>query len=104
SDDNSSIWMRVRQEWAGTGFGLITIPRIGQEVLVGFLDGDPDQPIVVGRLFNMTHPVPYKLPDNKTRSDFKTDTLLGSGGFNEIMIEDLAGSELVYQQAQKNLR
>ncbi|WP_437498399.1 type VI secretion system tip protein TssI/VgrG [Sorangium sp. So ce1099] len=104
NDDNSSIWMRVRQEWAGTGFGMITIPRIGQEVLVAFLDGDPDQPIVVGRLFNMTHPAPYRLPENKTRSDWKSNTSPGSAGWNEFMLEDLAGNELVYQQAQKNLR
>ncbi|WP_437934761.1 type VI secretion system Vgr family protein [Sorangium sp. So ce341] len=103
-DDKSSIWMRVRQEWAGTGFGMITIPRIGQEVLVAFLDGDPDQPIVVGRLFNMTHPEPHTLPENKTRSDWKSNTSPGSAGWNEIMLEDLAGNELVYQQAQKNLR
>lgn len=103
-DDASSRWMRVSQEWAGTGFGVMTIPRIGQEVLVGFLDGDPDQPIVVGRLFNATNPVPAKLPENKTRSSVKTDTSPGSDGWNEIILEDLAGSELVYQQAQKNLR
>jgi len=104
SDDGSSVWMRVSQEWAGTGFGMISLPRVGQEVLVGFLDGDPDQPIVVGRLFNVTHPVPYRLPENKTRSGWKSNTSPGSGGWNEILLEDLAGSELVYQQAQKNLR
>jgi type VI secretion system secreted protein VgrG len=103
-DDNSSCWIRVSQGWAGTGYGMIMIPRIGQEVLVGFLEGDPDQPVVVGRVFNATEQVPYKLPDHKTRSTWKSDSSLGSNGFNEIMFEDLKGKELVYVQAQKNLR
>ena len=103
-DDNSSCWIRVSQGWAGTGFGLITLPRIGQEVLVGFLEGDPDQPIIVGRVFNQKNPVPYKLPDHKTRSTWKSDSSLGGGGFNEIMFEDLKGKELLWMQAEKNLR
>ena len=103
-DDGSSCWIRVSQGWAGTGFGMIMIPRIGQEVLVGFLEGDPDQPIIVGRVFNATNQVPYKLPQHKTRSTWKSDSSLGGGGFNEIMFEDLKGKELVYMQAQKNLR
>jgi type VI secretion system secreted protein VgrG len=103
-DDNSSCWIRVSQGWAGTGYGMIVIPRIGQEVLVGFLGGDPDQPIVVGRVFNATQAVPYKLPEHKTRSTWKSDSSMGSNGFNEIMFEDLKGKELVYVQAEKNLR
>ena len=104
NDDGSSCWIRTSQGWAGTGFGLINIPRIGQEVLVGFLEGDPDQPVVVGRVFNNSNPVPYKLPDHKTRSTWKSNSSLGGGGFNEIMFEDLAGQELVFMQAQKNQR
>ena len=104
SDNKSSCWMRVSQGWAGVGWGMITIPRIGQEVLVGFLGGDPDQPIVVGRVYNNTQRVPYKLPDHKTRSTWKSDSSPGSGGFNEIMFEDLADKELVWVQAQKDLR
>jgi type VI secretion system secreted protein VgrG len=104
NDDASSSWVRVSQGWAGTGFGLITIPRVGQEVLVGFLEGDPDQPVIVGRVFNSAEQVPYKLPEHKTRSTWKSDSSPGSGGFNEILFEDLAGRELVYVQAQKNLR
>jgi type VI secretion system secreted protein VgrG len=104
NDDGSSCWIRASQGWAGTGFGMIHIPRIGQEVLVGFLEGDPDQPVIVGRVFNATNPVPYKLPDNKTRSTWKSNSSLGGGGFNEIMFEDLAGQELVFMQAQKNQR
>ncbi|MEZ4309442.1 MAG: type VI secretion system tip protein TssI/VgrG [Polyangiaceae bacterium] len=104
SDQFSSSWIRVSQGWAGTGYGMIVIPRIGQEVLVGFLEGDPDQPIVVGRVFNATQQVPYKLPDHKTRSTWKSDSSMGSGGFNEIMFEDLKGQELVFEQAEKNRR
>jgi type VI secretion system secreted protein VgrG len=104
NDDHSSCWMRVSQGWAGTGYGMIVIPRIGQEVLVGFLQGDPDQPVIVGRVYNATQQVPYKLPDNKTRSTWKSDSSPGGGGFNEIMFEDLKGQELVYVQAEKNRR
>ncbi|XXX80122.1 type VI secretion system tip protein TssI/VgrG [Sorangium sp. So ce134] len=103
-DDASSCWIRVSQGWAGTGYGMIAIPRIGHEVLVGFLNGDPDQPIIVGRVFNATQRVPYKLPEHKTRSTWKSDSSPGSNGFNEIMFEDLKGKELMYVQAQKNLR
>lgn len=103
-DDHSSCWIRVNQGWAGTGYGMIVLPRIGQEVLVGFLDGDPDQPIVVGRVFNATQRVPYRLPEHKTRSTWKSDSSLGSNGFNEIMFEDLKGKELIYVQAEKNMR
>ena len=103
-DDGSSCWIRVSQGWAGTGYGMLVIPRIGHEVLVGFLDGDPDQPIIVGRVFNAKEQVPYKLPQHKTRSTWKSDSSLGSNGFNEIMFEDLKGKELVYVQAEKNLR
>jgi type VI secretion system secreted protein VgrG len=104
SDDNSSCWIRVSQGWAGTGYGMIVLPRIGQEVLVGFLEGDPDQPIVVGRVYNAKQAVPYDLPANKTRSAWKSDSSLGGGGFNEIMMEDLKGEELVWEQAEKNRR
>jgi len=104
NDESSSCWIRVSHGWAGAGFGVIATPRIGQEVLVGFLTGDPDQPIIVGRVFNNKNPVPYKLPDHATRSTWKSDSSLGSNGFNEIMFEDLKGSELVYMQAEKNLR
>ncbi len=103
-DDSSSPWIRVSEGWAGAGFGGLAVPRVGQEVLIGFLGGDPEHPIVVGRLFNMTNPVPHKLPDNKTRSDWQSDGSPGSAGWNQILFEDLAGSELVYQQADKNLR
>jgi type VI secretion system secreted protein VgrG len=102
SDDSSSCWMRVNQGWAGTGFGMIIIPRIGQEVLVGFLDGDCDSPMVMGRVYNFLNPVPYKLPENKTVSGWKTNSSPTNGGYNEIKLEDKATKELMYIQAQKD--
>jgi type VI secretion system secreted protein VgrG len=102
-DEHSFCWVRVSQGWAGSGFGMIAIPRVGQEVLVGFLGGDPDQPVVVGRLYNNTARVPYKLPENKAVSGWKSDSSPGSGGFNEIRFEDGKGRELVHVQAERNL-
>jgi type VI secretion system secreted protein VgrG len=84
------------------GFGMITIPRVGQEVLVGFLEGDPDQPVVMGRLFNGTARPPYDLPQHKSRSGWRSDSTPGSGGYNEIMFEDAKGRELVYLQAERD--
>ncbi|MBI4704072.1 MAG: type VI secretion system tip protein VgrG [Deltaproteobacteria bacterium] len=103
-DESSSCWVRVSQGWAGKGFGAMAIPRVGQEVLVAFVGGDPDQPMVVGRVFNAVEAVPYRLPDHKTRSTWRSDSSPGSGGFNEILFEDQAGRELVYVQAERNLR
>ena len=104
-DDKSSCWLRVSQSWAGVGFGTVHIPRIGQEVLVGFLDGDPDAPLVVGRVYNgVSSQVPYKLPVADTRSTWKSKSTPGSTGFNEILFDDLKGSELVYVQAQHDLQ
>ncbi len=103
-DERASCWMRVSQGWAGPGYGMFTIPRIGQEVLVAFMNGDPDAPVVVGRVYNATSPPPYKLPGDKTRSTWKTDSSPSSDGFNELLFEDLKNNELVYVQAQKNQR
>jgi type VI secretion system secreted protein VgrG len=102
-DENSSCWMRVSHGWAGSSFGMIAIPRVGQEVLVAFLEGDPDHPVVVGRLYNSTSRVPYSLPENKTKSGWKSASSPGSGGFNEIMFEDARGRELVNFQAERDL-
>jgi type VI secretion system secreted protein VgrG len=82
---------------------MIALPRVGQEVLVVFLEGNPDHPVVVGRLFNATSPVPYDLPANKTKSGWRSDSTPGSGGFNEIMFEDAKGREMVYVQAERDL-
>jgi type VI secretion system secreted protein VgrG len=100
--DESSCWIRVSQANAGRGFGMAALPRVGQEVLVDFLEGDPDQPVVVGRLFNGTSPHPYKLPDHKTKTSWKSDTSPGSGGFNELTFEDAKGKEKVFVHAQKD--
>jgi type VI secretion system secreted protein VgrG len=80
------------------------LPRAGQEVLVDFLEGDPEQPVIVGRLFNQTHPVPHRLPEHDTRSAWKSDSSPGSDGFNEIVLEDKKGAEVLYAQAEKDAR
>jgi type VI secretion system secreted protein VgrG len=102
NDERSSCWIRVNLGWGGMGYGMVTLPRIGQEVLVSFLEGDPDFPMVVGRVFNAAQQVPHTLPQHKTRSTWKSASSLGSDGFNEIMFEDLAGKELVWEHAQKD--
>ncbi len=99
----SSIWMRVSQGWAGAGYGFFTVPRVGHEVLVAFLNGDPDNPVVVGRVHNAAQPVPHGLPENKTVSTWKTASSPGGGGFNELRMDDAAGREHVYLQAQKDM-
>ncbi len=102
-DDQSSAWMRVSQGWAGSGYGLFTIPRVGHEVLIAFIDGDPDNPLIVGRVHNITEPLPHKLPENKTVSTWKSASSPGGDGFNELRFDDGAGREHVYLQAQKDL-
>jgi type VI secretion system secreted protein VgrG len=104
SDDKSSCWIRVSQYWAGKLWGAIHIPRIGQEVIVEFLEGDPDHPIITGRVYNGDNMPPYALPANKTQSGIKSRSSLGGGtsDFNEIRMEDKKGSEQLYIHAQKN--
>jgi type VI secretion system secreted protein VgrG len=102
-DEKASCWMRTNQDWAGIGFGKLHIPRIGHEVLIGFYDGDPDHPLVLGSVYNELNKVPYKLPDHKTKSTWKSDSTINGGGtpgFNEIMFEDKEDKELLYTQAQ----
>ncbi len=100
-DDKSSCWIRVSQAWAGGGWGGMHIPRIGQEVIVDFLEGDPDRPIITGRVYHGANPPPYPLPGEKTKSTIKSDSSPGSGGFNEIRFEDKKGSEEIYLHGQK---
>lgn len=100
-DHSSSCWLRVAQTWAGNGWGSMFIPRIGMEVLVDFLEGDPDQPIIVGCLYNPANMPPYTLPDEKSKSTIKTNSVNG-GGFNEIRFEDKDGSEQIFVHAQKD--
>jgi len=103
-DDKSSCWLRVSQPWAGKNWGAIAIPRIGQEVLVGFLEGDPDRPIITGRVYNAEQMPPYDLPANKTQSGVQTrSSKQGTpGNFNQIRFEDNKGSEELYIHAEKD--
>jgi len=102
NDENSSCWIRVSQVWAGAGWGAMHIPRIGQEVIVDFLEGDPDRPIITGRVYHGTNTPPYSLPDEKTKSTIKSDSSLGGGGSNEIRFEDKKGEEEVFLHGQKD--
>ncbi|MCO5066556.1 MAG: type VI secretion system tip protein VgrG [Rhizobiaceae bacterium] len=101
-DQNSSCFVRVSQTWAGANWGFIQIPRIGQEVIVDFMEGDPDQPIITGRVYNDEQMPPYGLPGSATQSGWKSNSSLGGGGSNELRFEDKAGSEEVYFHAQKD--
>ncbi|WP_299362914.1 type VI secretion system tip protein VgrG [uncultured Paracoccus sp.] len=101
-DAGSSCFVRVSQTWAGAGWGFIQIPRIGQEVIVDFLDGDPDRPIITGRVYNAEQIPPYGLPGSATQSGWKSNSSPGGGGWNELRFEDKAGAEEVYFQAQKD--
>jgi type VI secretion system secreted protein VgrG len=103
-DAHSTCWVRVSQGWAGAGYGMMVIPRVGHEVLVAFLDGDPDQPIVVGRLYNETQPLPYTLPRHKTVSTWQSRSTPSSEGYNELKFDDARDHELVYLQAQRDMR
>ncbi len=103
-DESSSCWVRVSQPWAGKAWGGVTIPRIGQEVIVDFLEGDPDQPIITGRVYNAEQMPPYALPANMTQSGIKSRSTKGGSpdNFNEIRFEDLKGSEQLFIHAEKN--
>lgn len=105
ANEYSSCWVRVSQVWAGAGWGAIHIPRIGQEVVVDFLEGDPDQPLITGRVYNNDNMPPYALPDNATKSGIKSRSSKNGnpGNFNELCFEDKKGEELVSLQAEKNM-
>jgi len=104
-DDPNSCMVRVAQVWAGTNWGAMHIPRIGQEVIVEFLEGDPDRPIITGRVYNADNMPPYTLPANKTQSGIKSRSSKGgtAENFNELRFEDKKGEEQVYMQAEKNM-
>jgi type VI secretion system secreted protein VgrG len=104
SNESSSCWVRVAQMWAGSNWGSIYIPRIGHEVVVQFLGGDPDRPIITGSVYNANNMPPYKLPTNATQSGIKSRSSKGGSpsNFNEIRFEDKKGSEQLYIQAEKN--
>ncbi len=104
-DDNSTCWLRVAQGWAGAQYGMLNMPRVGHELIVEFLDGDPDQPIATGRVYTVPSPAPYTLPKHKTKTSWQTDTTPNqpnTKSFNEILFDDEKDKELVYVQAQRN--
>ena len=104
-ENKFACWVRVAQQRAGKQWGFIWIPRVGDEVVISFLEGDPDQPLIVGSLYNADNPVPYTLPDNKTQSGIKTKSSpqAGNDNFNELRFEDKKGSELITIHAEKDL-
>jgi type VI secretion system secreted protein VgrG len=101
-DRGVSCWARVSQGWAGPGSGMTMIPRVGNEVLVGFMEGNPDQPVVVGRVHNALSPVPYKLPKASAVSTWRSLSSPGGAGSNEILFDDTADRELLYMRASKD--
>jgi type VI secretion system secreted protein VgrG len=101
-DENDSCWVRVSQGWAGKQWGALFLPRIGQEVVVSFLEGNPDRPLVTGSVYNAEQTLPYTLPDDQTKSTVKSNSSKGGGGFNEIRFEDKKDSEEIYVHAQKD--
>ncbi len=98
-----TCWVRVAQIIAGKNWGAMFLPRVGQEVVVEFLEGDPDRPIVTGVVYNGVSKPPYSLPGEKTKSTIKTNSSEGGGGFNEIRLEDKKGSEQIFVHAEKQL-
>ncbi|MBM4358516.1 MAG: type VI secretion system tip protein VgrG [Deltaproteobacteria bacterium] len=102
-DDRASCWLRVSQAWAGSGHGFVALPRVGSEVLVGFFEGDPDRPLVVGRAHNRVDAAPYALPEHRSKSVWRSRSTPGGEGYNELSFEDRAGEELVHVRAQRDL-
>ena len=101
-DENTSCWLRVVQSMAGNGWGSLFLPRIGHEVIVDFIEGNPDRPIVTGQVYNGVNTPPYSLPEEMTKSTFKSNSSIGSGGFNEIRFEDKKDSEQLFIHGQKD--
>ncbi len=102
-DENSSCWVRVSQPWGGELWGRMFIPRIGQEVVVDFIEGDPDRPIITGRVYNGANLVPYELPAEKTKSTIKSNSSLGGDGYNEVRFEDEKRKEQFFMHAERNM-
>ncbi len=101
-NQESSCWIHVSQSWGGGGYGGVQLPRVGQEVIVDFLGGDPDRPVIIGRVFTNLQKVPYALPANKTQSGLRSNSSPANGGYNELMFEDAAGRELMRLQAERD--
>ncbi|ATB42652.1 hypothetical protein CYFUS_008131 [Cystobacter fuscus] len=102
-DENSSCWVRVSQPWGGELWGRMFIPRIGQEVIVDFIEGDPDRPIITGRTYNGANLVPYELPAEKTKSTIKSNSSQGGNGYNELRFEDEKKKEQFFMHAERNM-
>jgi type VI secretion system secreted protein VgrG len=102
-DETSSCWVRVAQGWAGKRWGSLFVPRVGQEVIVSFLEGDPDRPLVTGSVYNADNMPPYPLPAQATRSTIKSNSSVGGGGYNELRFEDKKGAEQLYVHAERDL-
>ncbi len=103
-DEKSSCWVRVSQSWAGKRWGAMAIPRIGMEVVVEFLDGDPDRPLITGCTYNSDTMPPYDLPEHQSRTTLKSHSTKGGNGFNEIRFEDKKGAEELFVQAEKDAK
>ncbi|OYP35464.1 type VI secretion system Vgr family protein [Rhodopirellula sp. MGV] len=103
NDEKSSCWIRVSQSHAGAGFGAISLPRIGEEVVVSFLEGDPDRPLITGRVYHAQNMPPYGLPDSKNISGVKTNSTMGGGGYNELIMDDTKSKELIRLHAQYDM-
>jgi type VI secretion system secreted protein VgrG len=103
NNEHSSCWLRVSTGWAGQDYGAVTIPRIGMEVIVTYLEGNPDDPLITGCLPNKLTPVPYPLPEHKTKTVLRSHSSPSTGGYNELSIEDRAGRELIYLRAQRDM-
>ncbi|HEX4548904.1 type VI secretion system tip protein TssI/VgrG [Pseudomonas sp.] len=101
--ERSSCWVRVASSWAGDHFGTVTIPRVGMEVVVSFLEGDPDKPLITGCVSNRVNAPPYLLPEHKTRTVLRSESSPRNGGYNELSIEDRAGQELIHVRAQRDM-
>jgi len=103
NSEKSSCWLRVSSSWAGENFGAVTIPRIGMEVVVTYLEGDPDQPLITGCVANTVTSVPYALPEHKTKTVLRSHSSPHTGGYNELSLEDRAGQERIYLRAQRDI-
>jgi type VI secretion system secreted protein VgrG len=102
-DEHSSCWLRAMQSWGGDGFGSLFLPRVGMEVVVAFEDGDPDKPLVLGSLYNGTHPTPFRLPEERAKSGLRTRSTPESGGYNELSFDDAHGDERIFLRAERDL-
>ncbi len=102
-DENTSCWVRCQQSIAGNKWGFMAIPRIGQEVVVDFIEGDPNRPLITGCVYNAEQQPHYTLPDNKTKTYIKTNSTKGGNGHNELMFDDANGEEMLYMHAQKDM-